>query len=93
MSGESSQGNKRKSTPVPARGNCPTPTKRTYYSRKFAKKTVKDLIEQLGTSKKGKLHVYKCVCGLFHIGSNPTRFKGPVTRHGLKVLGDRKLSE
>lgn len=55
---------------LPPRAGCPNPGKIGYGGRKEAKAALKQIGKE---GMRGRLHVYKCVCAHFHIGTAATK--------------------
>lgn len=53
---------------LPPRGECPTPTKVCYATRKEAKRNLVT-VKGIGKAEKPHVHAYMCVCNRFHLGS------------------------
>ena len=48
---------------------CPTPEKLAYETRKQAKAAARRVRSKHGA--RGRIHAYRCRCGLFHLGTMP----------------------
>lgn len=54
---------------------CPTPSKRGYTDHAAAKRHMWGLLRKRATQRDWKtLHIYRCPCGMFHVGHGKRAF-------------------